>query len=85
MLPSKCLWQDWGHQNFCTTAHPINYLNKTVAAGSADPAITFRSTHVGGAHFLLCDGTVRFIGENISGLTYNGLASRAGGEVLGEF
>ncbi len=85
VLPSKCVWQDWGHQNFVTTAQPINFLNKTVSSTNADQSIAFRSAHVGGAHFLLCDGTVRFISENISGLTYNGLASRAGSEVLGEF
>ncbi len=45
----------------------------------------FSSHHVGGAHFLLGDGTVRFIGENINLTTYGNLASIAGGEVTGEF
>ena len=43
------------------------------------------SFHVGGAHFLLGDGSVRFISENISLATYVGLLTRGNGEVLGEF
>jgi hypothetical protein len=34
---------------------------------------------------LFCDGSVRFIGENINGLTYEGLGTVAGSEVIGEF
>ena len=43
------------------------------------------SYHTGGAYFLIGDGTVRFISENISMTTYQSLATRAGGEVVGEF
>lgn len=45
----------------------------------------FSSRHVGGAHFLLGDGAVRFISENINGATYEDLGRRADGNVLGEF
>ena len=44
-----------------------------------------RSMHVGGVHLLLCDGSVRFISDNISGTTWRSLSTRAGSEVLGEF
>ncbi|WP_417385731.1 DUF1559 domain-containing protein [Gimesia sp.] len=44
-----------------------------------------RSLHVGGANVLLCDGSVRFLGENIHLETLRNLFSRADGEVLGEF
>lgn len=43
------------------------------------------SRHVGGVHSMLCDGSVRFISENIDLHTWRGLGSRAGREVLGEF
>tara|TARA_R110002111_G_C6005121_1_gene373746 strand:- start:3854 stop:4831 length:978 start_codon:yes stop_codon:yes gene_type:complete len=47
------------------------------------------SAHVGGAHMLLTDGSVRFISENMSSggtnTTYYNLVTRAGGEVVGEF
>ena len=45
----------------------------------------FGSNHVGGAHFLLADGSVRFISENVSIITFNQLGSKSGGEVVGEF
>ncbi|HAH47386.1 MAG TPA: prepilin-type cleavage/methylation domain-containing protein, partial [Planctomycetaceae bacterium] len=45
----------------------------------------FLSFHVGGAHFLLGDGAVRFISANIGGYTFASLTTRAGGETLGEF
>lgn len=43
------------------------------------------SRHVGGAHFLFCDGAVRFLSENINNETYKFLGNMSDGEVLGEF
>lgn len=45
----------------------------------------FASYHVGGAHFVLGDGSVRFISSSIDLGVYRGLASRAAGEVVGNF
>jgi prepilin-type N-terminal cleavage/methylation domain-containing protein len=43
------------------------------------------SLHEGGAQFLLGDGSVRFISENIDVKTFDALTTRNGGEVVGEF
>jgi prepilin-type N-terminal cleavage/methylation domain-containing protein/prepilin-type processing-associated H-X9-DG protein len=43
------------------------------------------SMHPGGANFALGDGSVRFIQESISITTYRALASRNGGEVIGDY
>ncbi|MEX1233346.1 MAG: DUF1559 domain-containing protein [Planctomycetaceae bacterium] len=43
------------------------------------------SMHEGGAHFLLVDGAVRFISENINYNTLVSLSTRQGGEEIGEF
>jgi prepilin-type N-terminal cleavage/methylation domain-containing protein len=85
-----CGWQTgWGFQSFATTAYPPNYSNSTLknaaSPGSADPCIGYRSTHVGGVHVVLCDGSVRFVSDNINGPTYCGLATRANSEVLGDY
>jgi prepilin-type N-terminal cleavage/methylation domain-containing protein len=45
----------------------------------------FASYHIGGAHFTLGDGAVRFISTNIDLGLYQSLATRAGGEPLGDF
>lgn len=46
---------------------------------------TAGSLHVGGVHALMGDGAVRFISENISGVTQNALGKVADGAVVGEF
>jgi hypothetical protein len=43
------------------------------------------SFHVGGAQFALCDGSARFISENISMAVYDRLHDRRDGEPIGEF
>jgi len=45
----------------------------------------FSSDHTGGAHFLMGDGSVQFISENISIKTYKNLANRADDELIGPF
>ena len=45
----------------------------------------FRSSHVGGAQFLLGDGSVKFISQNIDYETYQRLGARGDGKVVGEF
>lgn len=45
----------------------------------------FGSYHVGGAHFLLVDGTVRFISDNVSLFNFTYLGTKAGNETVGEF
>ncbi|HWL07937.1 MAG TPA: DUF1559 domain-containing protein [Planctomicrobium sp.] len=48
-------------------------------------AIAFKSLHTGGAHFVLADGAVRFISENIDYANYQRLGDRRDGQVVGEF
>lgn len=44
-----------------------------------------RSAHTGGAHVAMVDGAVRFVNDNIDSTLYRSLATRAGGEVTGDF
>ena len=63
-----------------TIANPIN----AIAAGDGDAIwtseISFGSDHTGGTHFLMSDGSVRFVAENISMPVYRATASRNGSE-----
>jgi len=47
--------------------------------------VASHSRHIGGVHVLFCDGHVQFISENISLAVWQGIGSRDGGEIIGEF
>jgi len=61
------------------------FLASTDVPMNSTNEVAFGSNHVGGAHFLLLDGSVRFLSENMSQTTFSYLGSRADGKVLGEF
>jgi prepilin-type N-terminal cleavage/methylation domain-containing protein/prepilin-type processing-associated H-X9-DG protein len=44
-----------------------------------------RSYHTGGVNLLLGDGSVRYISNEVDLTVWRGLATRAGGEILGDF
>jgi prepilin-type N-terminal cleavage/methylation domain-containing protein len=56
-----------------TPNHPANHIDD------------FSSYHVGGAHFVMGDGAVRFVGTNIDLGVYQHLATRSRGDLVGEF
>jgi prepilin-type N-terminal cleavage/methylation domain-containing protein len=69
-----------------TAAVPINTYNpKTPSSLPWDQRWSFASAHTGGCQFLLCDGAVRFLSQNIDLNTYRALASIDGGENIGDF
>ena len=70
--------------NYCmaSTVMGINWPNR----GAGWPAGGgFASQHEGGAQFLLCDGAVRFVSENIDGRLLGFLGTKSGDELIGEF
>jgi len=80
-----------------TTTVPINHQTcpgegpGVASGGGCNSALSqtagyhFGSRHVGGAHFVLMDGAVRFLSQNIDFMTYNRLGDRRDGAVVGEF
>lgn len=89
----------WWHfnANWVATTGPINFPiscygeNPVASAGpcnspqSWNTTQAFKSKHVGGCHFVMGDGAVRFISENINYLTYQALGCRRDGRPVGEF
>ncbi|HEY0984292.1 MULTISPECIES: DUF1559 domain-containing protein [unclassified Schlesneria] len=74
-----------------TAAHLVNQnfsfnLDGSMVAGhDSHKCHGISSTHVGGAHVLMCDGAVRFISDSISGVTLQAISTRGNSETVGEF
>ena len=78
----------WMHgREYWTAYHHYHNPNSNVPdMGTCGNGIfAARSYHVGGVHTLMCDGSVRFVSENIDLNTWRAIGTRAGGEVLGDF
>jgi prepilin-type processing-associated H-X9-DG protein len=45
---------------------------------------TASSRHTGGVNVVMCDGSARFVSNDVNLLTWRALASRNGEEVIGE-
>jgi len=87
----------WPESLWYATTAPINFNTCPNTAGfGSTPCATnngsnwnaifgFKSLHTGGAHFVMGDGSVRFLSENLDKLTYARLGDRHDGGVVGEF
>jgi prepilin-type N-terminal cleavage/methylation domain-containing protein len=69
----------------CTPAPPTVRFPACRPAYNWNLSWGFKSQHAGGAQFLLGDGTVRLISENVDYFTYQRLGGRRDGKVVGEF
>lgn len=93
-------WTGWMHfnNNWATTTAPINWpvhcqnqarVTETIPGCHdwTDHGYSqgFKSEHVGGAHVVLCDGSVRFISNNVDWLNYQRLGDRRDGQVVSDF
>jgi prepilin-type N-terminal cleavage/methylation domain-containing protein/prepilin-type processing-associated H-X9-DG protein len=52
---------------------------------SSPNVLASRSRHTGGVNTALCDGSVRFISNNVAIATWRALGTAMGGEVLGDY
>ena len=68
--------------NITGDCHPVDPINSRDLSYNG---WAFGSRHTGGAHFLLGDGSVRFISENINITMYGYLADIRDGNATGEF
>ncbi len=93
--------EGWWSRNGMANAHastsvPLNEMNTCENSKKiSNPACTamnnwnyswgFRSQHPGGAHFLLVDGSSRFVAESIDYMTYQRLGARCDGQDIAKF
>lgn len=87
-------WQGFAiHLGMCDPTCPLNLVSPNPPSLTNSQIFTgFGSAHAGGALFLFADGSVKFISDSIAsgpagaaGSTYQNLASRNDGQILGEF
>jgi prepilin-type processing-associated H-X9-DG protein len=70
------LFKDW-------TPHCPNGLTDPIfRCEDSNVAHSVRSRHSGGANIALCDGSVRFVSNNVAAATWRAMFTIAGGEVL---
>jgi len=76
----------WASPYPLATAHSTQQgFNLKLLAGNSNKLAVFRSDHIGMVNMVFVDGHCRFLSENISKTVLDGLATRAGGEALGDY
>ena len=80
----------WGGGNYRTYAQydsiEDDYEDEDTESPSPDFATGgYSSVHTGGSQFVLADGSVRFISENIDPMIFSNLGNREDGAMLGDF
>ncbi|WP_437206173.1 DUF1559 family PulG-like putative transporter [Planctomicrobium sp. SH664] len=74
-----------GFQGMLEVAGSTGYHMNTASAVNFGYRSWFSSLHTGGAQFVMADGAVRFISENMDFKTYQALSGIADNNVVGEF
>jgi prepilin-type N-terminal cleavage/methylation domain-containing protein len=89
-------WVWFGAQGDCFlgTGVPINFrlpANFDTLGGATQQLLfddrinAFGSMHTGGAQFALADGSIHFLSQSISAITYRAMGTRSGGEVVADW
>jgi prepilin-type N-terminal cleavage/methylation domain-containing protein/prepilin-type processing-associated H-X9-DG protein len=75
-------WADTGSGQPCSSCRNVTNAINTTGYNGADNYndVSFGSMHPGGANFLFCDGSVRFVSDQVDMSLYLATASRNGGE-----
>jgi prepilin-type N-terminal cleavage/methylation domain-containing protein/prepilin-type processing-associated H-X9-DG protein len=87
VIPEVEVRNAWAYTNgaYATCAIPINAKDANgqwFPPGQWQNNYSYRSRHPSGAQFAFCDGSVRFLNDNIPLQTYRALATREVGEVV---
>lgn len=64
---------------------PLQGNSGNTAPVTAEHVGGFSSHHTGGAHFMLGDGSIRFLSQNIEQATFRRLANRSDGEPISDY
>ena len=77
--------RDTGWASTMQVSTAANLINQQYGYSDPHKCHGISSTHVGGAHVSLADGSVRFISENMAIVTLQAIANRNGGIPTGDF
>jgi prepilin-type N-terminal cleavage/methylation domain-containing protein len=72
----------WAYGYFYNWTGTNGGLNKRDGGYAGANFGTFRSEHTGGAYFVMADGSAQFLRDGIDPVTFAGLGTRNGGEVV---
>ncbi|MEM9657696.1 MAG: DUF1559 domain-containing protein, partial [Planctomycetota bacterium] len=74
----------YSNGDYASCHAPLNFKPEPPIPVQWPDVMSFRSEHVGGAHFAMADASVQFVGEDIDYCLYRAASTKAGGESEGE-